>query len=583
VILKGNIRANGAELARHLLNERQDIDPDDSRQPPKLGNERVEVAELRGFAARDLSGALDEIEAIAAGTKSTKPLYSLSINPSQPMSREEYGRAVDRIEEKLGLTDQARAVVFHVKEGREHCHVVWSRIDHEKMQARHMEFDHQKLREVARELVREMGHEMPKFLGEDRGAERFKDRFKEVTLAEQGQARRTGLDPAERKQAITEAYQRSDNGEAFRAALGEHGFMLAQGDKRGLVVVDRGGEVHSLNRQIDGAKAKEIREKLQIDGMARDLPTVQQAKELIAEKAREKATERPQERETVAEVEQSQKELWQAIRDAETAELKATKGGYQERLKHIRHTEKERIDETKAAIKDAYRPDWRDLFKRQREEMRAVTTLAKSPVKRLQYLLNHKDMDKQQDGAKGFLTKAFNWITRADPKDLNASLRQQLFTDEARTDRKAMFAFVAKGDMDFKKLEKAHKAEARELANMQKLAEREEIRAIRQDTREQRTEAREQYKEAYALTLETYAEQRETTAKLLEQSRKLIEEQGRDVSRGEKAEREGRSGFGFSRQGFGERKGFGFGRGREREDEDERERPFKPPSQSFTP
>ncbi|MGZ3218571.1 relaxase/mobilization nuclease domain-containing protein (plasmid) [Paracoccus sp. T5] len=551
MILKGNIRANGAELARHLLNERQDIDPDDSRQPPKLGNERVEVAELRGFAARDLAGAFDEIEAIAAGTKSTKPLYSLSINPSQPMSREEYGRAVDRIEEKLGLTDQARAVVFHVKEGREHCHVVWSRIDHEKMQARHMEFDRQKLREVARELVREMGHEMPKFLGEDRGTDRFKDRFKEVTLAEQGQARRTGLDPAERKQAITEAYQRSDNGEAFRAALGEHGFMLAQGDKRGLVVVDRGGEVHSLNRQIDGAKAKEIREKLQIDGMARDLPTVQQAKELIAEKAREKATERPQERDNPAErVEHAEKAL-EAVREAENAELKALRGGYREQLKHIREAEAERMTEAKTAIKDAYRPEWRDLFKRQREEMEALKHETATPARRLKALLSGRAGDAFDFANRGTLAGAFN--------------------------------FVVRGHMDTAKLEKAHTAEKRDLGDMQKLAEREEIRAIRQEVREQRAEAREQHKDAYSVTRESYAEQREEAARLLEQSRKLIEEQGRDVSRGEKAEREGRSGFGFSRQGFGERKGFGFGRGREREDEDERERPFKPPSQSFTP
>ncbi|WP_458478917.1 relaxase/mobilization nuclease domain-containing protein [Paracoccus sp. T5] len=533
------------------MNERQDIDPDDSRQPPKLGNERVEVAELRGFAARDLAGAFDEIEAIAAGTKSTKPLYSLSINPSQPMSREEYGRAVDRIEEKLGLTDQARAVVFHVKEGREHCHVVWSRIDHEKMQARHMEFDRQKLREVARELVREMGHEMPKFLGEDRGTDRFKDRFKEVTLAEQGQARRTGLDPAERKQAITEAYQRSDNGEAFRAALGEHGFMLAQGDKRGLVVVDRGGEVHSLNRQIDGAKAKEIREKLQIDGMARDLPTVQQAKELIAEKAREKATERPQERDNPAErVEHAEKAL-EAVREAENAELKALRGGYREQLKHIREAEAERMTEAKTAIKDAYRPEWRDLFKRQREEMEALKHETATPARRLKALLSGRAGDAFDFANRGTLAGAFN--------------------------------FVVRGHMDTAKLEKAHTAEKRDLGDMQKLAEREEIRAIRQEVREQRAEAREQHKDAYSVTRESYAEQREEAARLLEQSRKLIEEQGRDVSRGEKAEREGRSGFGFSRQGFGERKGFGFGRGREREDEDERERPFKPPSQSFTP
>ena len=34
---------------------------------------------------------------------------------------------IARTEQALGLADQPRAVVFHVKEGREHCHVVWSR------------------------------------------------------------------------------------------------------------------------------------------------------------------------------------------------------------------------------------------------------------------------------------------------------------------------------------------------------------------------------------------------------------------------------------------------------------------------
>lgn len=549
MILKGNIRGNGAELARHLLNDRE-IDPEASFQPPALGNERVEVAELRGFAGRDLAEAFGEVEAIAAGTKSTKPLYSLSINPSQPMSREEYGRAVDRIEDKLGLTDQARAVVFHTKNGREHCHVVWSRIDHEKMQARHMEFDRQKLREVARELVREFGHEMPRHLGEDRGTGRFKDRFTEVTLAEQGQARRSGLDPTERKQAITEAYQRSDNAESFRAALGEHGFMLAQGDKRAFVVVDRGGEVHSLNRQIDGAKAKEVRDKLQIERVAEDLPTIQQAKELQAELAREKATERPQERDNPAEIVEDAQKALEAVREAETAELKALKGGYREQLSAIRDGESERMDTTKAAIKEAYREEWRDLFKRQSEELEAVKEQTATPARRLKALLSGRGGD------------AFDFANRGTMA--------------------GAFSFIVRGDLDTAKLEKAHKAEKRDLGGMQKLAEREEIRAIREEVKEHRAEVREQHKDALTVTRESYAEQREEAEKLLEQSRKVIEEQGRDTSRGEKAEREGRSGFGFARSGFEERRGFGFGRGRERDD-DEPERVLKPPGQSFTP
>lgn len=44
----------------------------------------------------------------------------------------------------------ARPVLFHVKHGREHCHVVWSRIDVDQKRAVHLAFDHDKLMRVTR-------------------------------------------------------------------------------------------------------------------------------------------------------------------------------------------------------------------------------------------------------------------------------------------------------------------------------------------------------------------------------------------------------------------------------------------------
>jgi hypothetical protein len=528
MILQGNIRANGANLARHLMNDRQP-DPEASHQPAQIGNEQVELAELRGFVRKDLAGAFAQIEGIAAGTRCTKPLYSLSINPSQPMTRDEYGHAVDRIEQKLGLTDQPRAVVFHVKNGREHCHVVWSRIDHEKMQARHMEFDHQKLREVARELVREFGHPMPKHLGEDRGTDRFKDGFKQATLASLSQEARSGISPEERRAAVTEAYQQSDSAGAFRAALGERGYTLAQGDKC-LVVVDRAGEIHRLSRQIEGAKAKEIEGKLALKSLP-DLLTVSQAKQAIAIEAREKAAEITQEAANPVVTVKGAEEIVKAVRDAQKADMKSLSADYRNTLAEIRDREGQRINDTKTAIKTAYRDDWIDLFKRQREEMKEATTLAKNPFKRLQYILNHKDMDKQQDGAKGFLAKAFNWLVKAKPKDQAASLRQQVFTDEARADRKGMFAFVAKGELDFKKLEKTHEAEREELADRQKAAVREEIRDIRQDSKEHRAEAKERHEEAIAATWDRYTDPIKEAYKQLNEARKSARRGGNDNDR----------------------------------------------------
>ena len=55
MILKGSQRGNAAQLARHLLNLRE--------------NEHVELHELRGCSSEGLLDALHEAEAIARGTR----------------------------------------------------------------------------------------------------------------------------------------------------------------------------------------------------------------------------------------------------------------------------------------------------------------------------------------------------------------------------------------------------------------------------------------------------------------------------------------------------------------------------------
>jgi hypothetical protein len=552
VILKGNIRTGGQELARHLLNDQQEIDPFASRQSPTIGNEKVEVAELRGFAADDLHGAFREAEAIAAGTRSTKPLYSLSINPSKELSRDDYAHAIGKIEKKLGLEGQARAVVFHQKHGREHCHVVWSRIDLETMKTRHNAYDRQKLREVARELVRDFGHEMPKHLGEDRGADRHKDKFNAQTLAGQAQQARTGLDPAERKAAITEAYRAADSLPAFRHALAEKGFVVAKGDRAAFVVVDQGGEAHSLNRQIDGAKAKEIEAKLSLK-QARDLPTVQQAKEIHAREHRQTAEIATQERpDSPDRVEIAQKALT-ALREAQAAELKAMRGAQADRLDAIRKAEADRQHDTKREIKEAFRPDWADLYKRQRAEMEAIQHRTATMGARLKTVLT-RQTDPFDFANRGTLAGAFN--------------------------------FVVRGQIDTAKLEKAHAQQRRELGDTQRLAERTEARAIKQEVTAQRKEAREDHRDELLTLRNAHAAEVEKAVKALEIAQKINERDGRDLSRGEVDDRatgfEGR-GFGFGKQGF-ERDsawGGGFG-GLSREDDDD-ERQIKPPGMDFNP
>ena len=274
MILKGSQRGNGADLAIHLMNG--------------FDNERVEVAEVYGTVAGDLMGAFAEFEAVARGTKAKQHLYSLSINPSAPLSREEYNEAIAIIEGRLGLTDQPRAIVFHVKKdrdgiGREHCHVVWSRIDVERMRAVHMAHDHRKLMDLACELARKFNLDLPPGLKAwEEQQKREKDKL-EPTLAENAQEQASGISPEQRREEITAAYQASDSAEAFRAALEQKGYVLARGDKRGLVVVDRFGDVHSLTRYVKGHTAKEIKAKLAAL-KPEELPSVDQAKEMMRQR-----------------------------------------------------------------------------------------------------------------------------------------------------------------------------------------------------------------------------------------------------------------------------------------------------------
>lgn len=221
MIIKAKERGDGAQLARYLLTMRD--------------NDHVELHEVRGFVSDDLRSAFLEADAIAAGTRCQNHLFSISLNPPQAanISAEEFESAANEVERKLGLENQPRAIVFHEKDGRRHAHVVWSRIDAERMRAINLSHYKLHLRDVSRELFRVHGWEMPKGLRDWR--ERDPQTF---TREEWQQARRAGLDPKQLKALFQECWSRSDSGASFSQALKERGFTLARGDRRGVVAID---------------------------------------------------------------------------------------------------------------------------------------------------------------------------------------------------------------------------------------------------------------------------------------------------------------------------------------------------------
>ena len=286
MILVGNQRGGAKDLAQHLL---------------KQENEHVDVHELRGFVSGNLTGALNEAHAVSRATRCKQFLFSLSLNPppDAQVSTQDFERAIGKVEDKLGLKDQPRAIVFHEKEGRRHCHAVWSRINADEMKAVQLSHSKRKLQSVARNLFLEHGWDMPPGLRNplDRNPKNF-------TLEEWQQAKRIKKDPREIKATLQHCWQASDSRKAFAAALEERGYKLAKGDRRGFVAVDRLGEVYAVARWV-GIKTKAVRERLG-DENDEQLPTVDACKQAFANQIGQRLEELKADQDRLAELQRAQ-------------------------------------------------------------------------------------------------------------------------------------------------------------------------------------------------------------------------------------------------------------------------------------
>ena len=263
MILKGSQRGGARQLAAHLLKVEE--------------NEHVEIHEISGFVSEDLDGALREIYAISQGTRCRQFLFSLSLNPPQSESVpiEYFEKALADIEKDLKLEGQPRAIVFHEKEGRRHCHAVWSRIDCQEMKAINLPYFKMKLQDISRQLYFQYGWQMPRGLlnKEERNPLNF-------TLAEWQQAKRLKEDPKVIKKLFQDCWAVSDTKATFEKALNEYGYYLAKGDRRGFVAIDYRSEVYSLSRWMS-VKTKDIKHRL---GTLESLPGMKEVNAQIAER-----------------------------------------------------------------------------------------------------------------------------------------------------------------------------------------------------------------------------------------------------------------------------------------------------------
>jgi hypothetical protein len=281
VIIKGKSRAGPSQLARHL--GRADT------------NERVEILQLD--SAGTTEQAFLDWQTYTLATKGKLGLYHANIDPDAKydMTLEQWLRAVEVLEEELGLQGQPRAIVMHEKNGREHIHVVWARTDMDSMKLRSDSMNYQAHERASLRLEQEFGHEhVP-----GKHAKRDREAQPEFPTAEAQhdewqQGERGGMNHRERKAQVKGLYEASDTGPAFKAALEDAGYVLARGDRRDFVILDTDAKVHSLGRQLPGVTAKDLRA-FMADIDPDSLPSVSDARAAMRENARAEPTpDRPQ-------------------------------------------------------------------------------------------------------------------------------------------------------------------------------------------------------------------------------------------------------------------------------------------------
>lgn len=250
-------------------------------------NERVEIIGFYGLSAETVKDAFSEMRAMAQASNNCKNYFSqYNINPraDEHLTEAQWEEAHALHLKNHGLDHLPYFRVRHIKDGREHEHGIVLRVDPETGKAISDSLTAAINERTSRALEIRFDLERgTSVLTANREQERPDRRPKKH---ENFRADRSGIDPETVKADARAARQRADNGQSFRAALEESGdYVLARGDRRDFVIIDRGGGDHSLGRRL-GMKAAELRA-FMADLDPASLPSVTEAK--AQQQAREAA------------------------------------------------------------------------------------------------------------------------------------------------------------------------------------------------------------------------------------------------------------------------------------------------------
>jgi hypothetical protein len=229
-----------------------------------LTKERVEFTHAENIPTQDPDKALkwmaySSIAANEAKEQNRTPgrriqnsvwTVSLSWHPEQKPTKEEMVDAGRSWMKHRGLQEHQALMVSHNDEEHRHIHLIVNLVHPVTLKLNREAVSRSKIQssQWAEEYERKNG----KIYCEQRVENNAKRRKGEYVKHREPEA--------EFRAHVAQLYRQSDNGQAFKAALEQNGYRLAQGKR--IVVIDRDGKTHSLSRQIEGVKAKDIRAKL---------------------------------------------------------------------------------------------------------------------------------------------------------------------------------------------------------------------------------------------------------------------------------------------------------------------------------
>lgn len=128
-------------------------------------NEKIRLVEISDPDAKNLDEAFKNMWSLASNTKCTKPLHHISINPfkDERLTDEQVLKIVERCEQKYGYKpgEHQRVIVEHIKDGRQHFHVIWNRVNMDTGRVVWPGHHWKKSKQAAREMEKELGLKRP--------------------------------------------------------------------------------------------------------------------------------------------------------------------------------------------------------------------------------------------------------------------------------------------------------------------------------------------------------------------------------------------------------------------------------------